>query len=123
MYEQALEEDVAQRIYANLANISMDEIRGKDYDDIAPAIMEQMIKAAEEFQDKLLVLDMVGEDAGTGGVPELTAQLAEEKRDTGWVADLVILDWLGEMAERYDNRPEGESWYRRLCESFMTEFI
>jgi len=121
LYEQALEEDVAQRIFANLAGISMNHLRHIDYDDIDPVIMDKINKSADQYQEYLVVLDMVGEDAGTGGVRELTDHLDEERRETGWYPDLVMVDWLGEMVQRYEHMTSADSAYRRTCEKFMSE--
>ena len=123
LYEQALEEDVTQRILSNLANVSMNELRDRDESQINPKIKAKIDAACDEYVDNLVVLDMVGEDAGTGGVVELKAQIAEEERDTGFVPDLVIIDWLGEMVMRYDLLGSTDASYRRCCEKFMSELV
>lgn len=123
LYEQALEEDVTQRILSNLANVSMNELRDRDESQISPKIKSKIDAACDEYEDNLVVLDMIGEDAGTGGVAELKAQIAEEERETGFVPDLVIIDWLGEMVMRYDLLGSTDAAYRRCCEKFMSELV
>lgn len=124
LYEQALEEDVAQRIFANLANISMKHLRGKNYDEIDPKIHEKLDKVGEEYSQYLMVYDMVGEDAGQNGPDELFAYLDEEREETGWYPDLIIIDWLGEMVTRFMGSPlhNGRDDFRRVCENFMSKF-
>lgn len=123
LYEQALEEDVAQRLYANLATIPMDFLRGKDYEDIDPDVKGKLDRVASQYVDQLLVLDMVGENAGNGGPQELFQHLQEERRETGFWPDIVIVDWLGEMALRYEKRiGTQDGSMRHTMESFMSDF-
>jgi hypothetical protein len=122
LYEQALEEDVAQRLYANLGNVSMDHLRGKNYEEIDPVARAKMERAADAYVDKLMVLDMVGENAGTGGPQELFQHLQEERRETGFWPDMVIVDWLGEMALRYEKRLKTQDNSLRITmESIMSD--
>jgi len=63
------------------------------------------------------------QDAGTGGVAELKAQIKEEEEASGFVPDLVIIDWLGEMVMRYNGLGDSDAAYRRCCEKFMSELV
>lgn len=122
LYEQALEEDVAQRLYSNLSNVSMKHLRGMEYENIEPAIKAKMDRAGDKYNNQLIVLDMVGENAGNGGPQELFQHLQEERRETGFWPDLVIVDWLGEMALRYENaRATPDGSLRYAMESIMSE--
>lgn len=122
LYEQALEEDVAQRLYSNISNVSMKHIRGKNYKDIDPHIRQKMDRAAAQYEENLLVLDMVGENAGNGGPEELFQHLQEERRETGFWPDLVIVDWLGEMALRYEKaKMTSDGSLRYTMEQIMSD--
>jgi hypothetical protein len=123
LYEQALEEDVTQRILSNLANVSMNELRDRNEADIDPKIRAKIDAACEQYEKKLMAFDMVGQDAGSGGVDELKAQIAAAERETGFVPDLIIIDWLGEMVMRYDKLGSNDAAYRRCCEKFMSELV
>lgn len=123
LYEQPLEEDVEQRILSNLSGVKMDELRDKNEDEFSPAAAAKIDAACELYVDNLVVLDMIGEKAGNGGVAELKAHIAEEKRATGFEPDLIIVDWLGEMVQRYDLLGPSDAAYRRTCEKFMTEMV
>jgi len=123
LYEQALEEDVEQRILSNLAGVSMDELRDRNECDISQRVRDKIETVCAQYVDRLVVLDMIGEDAGNGGVEELKAQIAEEKRETGFEPDLLIIDWLGEMVMRYDGLGNSDAAYRRCCEKFMSELV
>jgi hypothetical protein len=123
LYEQCLEEDVEQRILSNLANVSMNELRDRNEEDIDPKVRDKIDAACEKYVDNLVVFDMVGEDAGTGGVEELKAQIAEEEKETGFFPDLIIVDWLGEMVTRYEKLGSGDSAKRQCHDKFMSEIV
>ncbi len=122
LYEQALEEDVAQRLYSNISNVSMKHLRGKNYNEVDPAIRKKMDRAADQYVDNLVVLDMVGENAGNGGPEELFQHLQEERRESGFWPDLVIVDWLGEMALRWEGAERREDGSQRfVMETIMSK--
>lgn len=122
LYEQALEEDVTQRIFANLLNVSMDRMRGKSYEEFDEDLKAKMDRIEKETE-LLLVLDMVGEDAGSGGPTELFGILEQERRENdGWFPHLVIVDWLGEMVTRYKDYKNSDGEKRRWCDTFMSAF-
>jgi hypothetical protein len=123
LYEQALEEDVTQRLYANLCSISMDKLRGKNYEELDPEVQDKMDRVSAKYIDHLMVLDMVGENAGNGGPQEMFQHLREERESSGFWPDLIIVDWLGEMALRYSKQAsEQDGGIRRTMEHFMSEF-
>jgi len=123
LYEQALEEDVEQRILSNLSGVSMNELRDRNEKDIPKKVMDRIDAACAKYVNNLVVFDMVGENAGTGGVAELKAQIDEEKRLTGFEPDLIIIDWLGEMVMRYAHLGNTDAAYRRCCEKFMSDLV
>jgi len=123
LYEQALEEDVEQRIISNVCTVPMTALRGKEEHEIDPKYQARINAACAEYEDKLVVFDMIGENAGTGGVQELRSMTDEEFQETGFVPDMIITDWLGAMVSRYGALGATDAAYRRCCEKFMFDIV
>lgn len=101
-YEQSLEGDIAERMIANITDVSLDEIRDKGFTNLPEEVQNKFWAAVAGVSDKLKVLDMThmqldsADPADNGGMYTVWKYI-KELREQGTPVKTVIIDWVGAM--------------------------
>lgn len=102
-YEQSVEGDLAERMIANVTDISLSKIRDIGYDNFEPEVREAFEHAVEGVADKLIVMDMtrietdyVNDNKDDKGMYTIWKEYKKLK-EQGVKVKTIIVDWMGEL--------------------------
>lgn len=102
-WEQSLEGDLAERIIANVTDVSLDRIRDKGFDNLDEDIQRKFWASVAGADQNLVVLDMTKKEYNpsidprdNGGMYSVWQEVKKLKAQ-GKRVKTVIVDWLGAM--------------------------
>jgi RecA/RadA recombinase len=99
-YEEETEGDIMERICAFMTGISIDQFRDKEINELPSEIREKLDEQKADYGKYLTVVDLAKGTRGSGGAEEVM-KYVEQQVEAGEAPELVIIDWLGAMVERY----------------------
>lgn len=118
-FEQPTEGDLTERIFSYMLNTDISQFRNKNLKDIDKNLLKQYGEIKEKFGKYLTIVDLSQGSRGQDGANEVIRFL-DSLIANGECPNVVIIDWLGAMIQRYIAfKNLNTSDYRHIAQQFI----
>ena len=130
-YEQPFNNDISERILANLTGIPLSTLRNKSFGELTPE-QQHLYRSCTSGMDSLVGVDFSTtenfdptDEFDTGGVYSIEKQIKLAEQRTGRKCKFVILDWFGQIMENQAALQEVDlsKNYRHFARKFLADLL
>lgn len=130
-YEQPFNNDISERILANLTGIPLSTLRNKSFGELTPE-QQHLYRSCTSGMDSLVGVDFSttenfdpADEFDTGGVYSIEKQIKLAEQRTGRKCKFVILDWFGQIMENQAALQEVDlsKNYRHFARKFLADLL
>ena len=130
-YEQPFNNDISERILANLTGIPLSTLRNKSFGELTPE-QQHLYRSCTSGVNSLVGVDFSTtenfdptDEFDTGGVYSIEKQIKLAEQRTGRKCKFVILDWFGQIMENQAALQEVDlsKNYRHFARKFLADLL